>query len=55
MDPNVKFFPIQREPCTDPGRCRRLVEKLNYLTMTRLDISFPMSVVSQFLNSQQPL
>lgn len=29
---------------------RRLVGKLNYLTMIHLDISFPISVVSQFLN-----
>nr|KYP53748.1 Retrovirus-related Pol polyprotein from transposon TNT 1-94 [Cajanus cajan] len=30
---------------------RRLVGKLNYLTVTRPDISFAVSVVSQFLNS----
>ncbi|RVW49251.1 Retrovirus-related Pol polyprotein from transposon RE2 [Vitis vinifera] len=34
-----------------PGRYRRLVGKLNYLTITRPDISFPVSVVSQFLQS----
>ncbi|KAL6312854.1 hypothetical protein AAG906_018827 [Vitis piasezkii] len=32
-------------------RYRRLVGKLNYLTITRPDISFPISVVSQFLQS----
>nr|KYP70478.1 Retrovirus-related Pol polyprotein from transposon TNT 1-94 [Cajanus cajan] len=51
MDPNVKLMPNQGEPYPDPGRYQRLVEKLNYFTMTRLDISFPVSVVSQFLNS----
>ena len=51
MDPNVKFVPGQGEPLHDPGSYRRLVRKLNYLTITRLDISFPMSVVSQFLQS----
>nr|KYP76032.1 Retrovirus-related Pol polyprotein from transposon TNT 1-94 [Cajanus cajan] len=51
MDPNVKLMPNQGEPYPDPGRYRRLVGKLNYLTMTRPDISFPVSVVSQFLNS----
>ncbi|RVW15111.1 Retrovirus-related Pol polyprotein from transposon TNT 1-94 [Vitis vinifera] len=51
MDPNVKLLPGQGEPLGDPGRYRRLVGKLNYLTITRLYISFPVSVVSQFLQS----
>ena len=51
MDPNVKLVPGQGEPLRDPGRYRRLVVKLNYLTITRPDISFPVSVVSQFLQS----
>ena len=49
MDPNVKLVPSQGEPRRDSGRYRRLVGKLNYLTITRPDISFPVSVVSQFL------
>ena len=51
MDPNVKLVPGQGEPLRDPGRYRRLVGRLNYLTITRLDISSPVSVVSQFLQS----
>ena len=51
MDPNVKLVPGQGEPLGDPGRYRWLVGKLNYLTITRLDISFPVSVVNQFLQS----
>ncbi|RVX10469.1 Retrovirus-related Pol polyprotein from transposon RE1 [Vitis vinifera] len=51
MDPNVKLIPGQGEPLGDPGKYRRLVGKLNYLTITRPDISFPVSVVSQFLQS----
>ncbi|XP_045789477.1 uncharacterized mitochondrial protein AtMg00810-like [Trifolium pratense] len=51
MDPNTKLMPNQGESFSDPGRYRRLVGKLNYLTMTRPDISFAVSVVSQFLNS----
>ena len=51
MDPNVKLVLGQGELLRDPGKYRRLVGKLNYLTITRPDISFPMSVVSQFLQS----
>jgi len=51
MDPNVKLFPNQGKPHFDPVRYQRLVGKLNYLTLTRPDISFPVSVVGQFLNS----
>ena len=51
MDPNVKLVPSQGELLRDPGRYRRLIGKLNYLTITRPDISFPVSVVSQFLQS----
>ena len=51
MDPNVKLVPRQGEPLRDPGRYRRLVGKLNYLTITRPDISFPVSVVSRFPQS----
>ena len=51
VDPNVKLVPSQGELLRDPGRYRRLVGKLNYLTITRPDISFLVSVVSQFLQS----
>ena len=51
MDPNVKLVPGQGELLRDPGRYRRLVGKLNYLTITRPNILFLVSVVSQFLQS----
>ena len=36
----------QGEPISDPWCYRQLVGKLNYLTITLLDISFAVSVVS---------
>ena len=51
MDLNVKLVPGQGELLRDPGRYRQLVGKLNYLTITRPDISFHVSVVSHFLQS----
>ena len=51
MDSNVKLVPSQGELLRDPRKYRQLVGKLNYLTITRPGISFPVSVVSQFLQS----
>ena len=51
MDPNVKLVSRQGESLGDPGRYRRLIGKLNYLTITQPDISFLVSVVNQFLQS----
>ncbi|XP_070044109.1 retrovirus-related Pol polyprotein from transposon RE1 isoform X1 [Nicotiana tomentosiformis] len=51
IDPNSKLMPGQGEPLSDPASYKRLVGKLNYLTVTRPDISYPVSVVSQFMNS----
>jgi len=51
IDPNIKLLPSQGEPLSDPEKYKRLVGKLIYLTITRPDISFAVSVVSQFLNS----
>ena len=43
--------PMDPKSLGDPERYRRLIGKLNYLTITRSDISFLVSVVSQFLQS----
>ena len=50
MDLNIKLVPSQGELLRDPGRYRQLVGKLNYLTITRPDVSFLVNV-SQFLQS----
>jgi hypothetical protein len=46
MDPNKKLLKDEGKLFEDPGRYRRLVGKLNYLTITRPDISYAVSVVS---------
>ena len=50
MDPNTKLLPNQGKLIDDPGQYRRLVGKLNYLTVTRPDIAFAVSVISQFMD-----
>ena len=46
MDPNIKLLPGHGERLSVPRRYLRLVRKLNYLTVTRPDISFVVSMVS---------
>ncbi|XP_043717556.1 uncharacterized mitochondrial protein AtMg00810-like [Telopea speciosissima] len=53
MDPNLKFTANEGDVLDDPEKYRRLVGKLKYLTVTRPDISFPVSVVSQFLSASR--
>ncbi|KAI3441040.1 Protein kinase domain-containing protein [Psidium guajava] len=49
MLPGDKLMPQEGSPIPEPERYRRLVGKLNYLTMTRPDVAFLVSVVSQFM------
>ena len=51
MEAGIKLMAEEGELLSDPERYGRLVGKLNYLTITRPDISFPVSVVSQFMSS----
>ena len=46
IDLNQKLIAYQGEPYSDSERYRRLVGKLIYLTITRPNISFVVSVVS---------
>jgi hypothetical protein len=51
MKINIKLDPEDGEPLTDIGQYQRLVGKLIYLTITKPDISFAVSVVSQFMHA----
>jgi hypothetical protein len=48
MDPNKKLLKDEGELFEDPCKYLHLVGKLNYLTITRPDISYVVSVVSWF-------
>ena len=50
MDVNTKLLSNQGKLLKDAGRYKRLVKKLNYLTMIRLNITFAVSILSQFLS-----
>nr|CAD1840512.1 unnamed protein product [Ananas comosus var. bracteatus] len=51
MAPNLQLTANDDELFEDPERHRRLVGKLNYLTVTRPDIAYSVSVLSQFMSS----
>ncbi|XP_031285671.1 uncharacterized protein LOC116144359 [Pistacia vera] len=51
MVPNVRLNAEDEEMFGDPERYRRIVGKLNYLTIARPDIAVSVSVVSQFMSS----
>ena len=51
IDPNHKLGAMVDNDAVDKGRYQRLVGKLIYLSHTRPDIAFAVSVVSQFMHS----
>ena len=51
MLPNLQLTK-DGELLEDPEKYRRLVGKLNYLTVTHLDIAYSISILSQFMSSQ---
>ena len=51
MDSTVKLEESDGSPPVDKGRYQRLVGKLIYLSHTRPDIGFSVSMVSQFMNN----
>ena len=54
MEPNIKLQPAKPEDLVDKGRYQRLVGRLIYLSHTRPDIAFAVSMVSQFMHSPGP-
>ncbi|XP_059638675.1 uncharacterized mitochondrial protein AtMg00810-like [Cornus florida] len=51
METNVKLKVDDGDPLDDPKMYRRLIGKLIYLTITRPDISYAVSVVRKFITS----
>ena len=51
MTSNLQLTAEDGKLFEDPERHRRLIGKLNYLTVTRPDIAYSVSVVSQFMSS----
>ncbi|XP_075076365.1 uncharacterized protein LOC142163017 [Nicotiana tabacum] len=51
MVPNTQLVKEDGELFEDPEKYRRLVGKLNYLIVTRPDIAYSVSIVSQFMSS----
>jgi len=55
MEVNVKYRSEEGDLLVDPTMFRQLVGSLNYLTITRPDISFAVQQVSQFLQTPRHL
>ena len=51
VEPNLKLQPAEVENMVDKGRYHQLVGSLIYLSHTRPDIAFFVSMVSQFMYS----
>ena len=49
MKANMDLWCDGNHPLEDPGQYRRLIKKLIYLTITRLDITFVVRVLSKFM------
>ena len=51
IEANLKLYPTKIENVIDRERFQKLVGKLIYLSHTRLDLAFVVSIVSQFMHS----
>lgn len=50
MEPNIKLKRNEGDILHDPALYWRLIDKLLYLTNTRLDLSYCVHLLSQFMN-----
>ena len=50
-DPNVKLRTVDEDQIVEVGRFQRLVGRLIYLSHTRPDIAFAVSLISQFMHA----
>ena len=51
LEYNAKLTPLDGEPISDATHYRQLVGSLIYLTVTRLDISHVVGMVSKFMDA----
>ena len=51
MKTDIKLLPDQTEILDDRGNYQKLVDKLNYLTIIKPDITFVVSVISHFFSA----
>ncbi|XP_020272258.1 uncharacterized protein LOC109847441 [Asparagus officinalis] len=51
MEPNAKMFAHEGKDLEDATMYRKLVGSLIYLTLTRLDISYAVSVMSRYMQN----
>ncbi|XP_015169342.1 uncharacterized mitochondrial protein AtMg00240-like [Solanum tuberosum] len=49
LDPTVKLYAKEGDPLSEPLFYRKLIGKLNFLTNTRMDISYSVQHLSQFM------
>ena len=49
MEQNLKLTSVEGKEFEDATKYRQLVGSLNYLTTTRLDISFVVGILSKFM------
>ena len=51
MDHNIRFHQNLRESLADPKKYIQLICKLNYLTITRPDITFNVGMLNRYIES----